>query len=141
MGCSRCQHRIPRRAPTEGVRGRWGGHRCQYLFLIVNKNLTSISKGENIYGYFINTQVPQLDVLCHLTTDTFVTHYGWNLVQKGIITGMPMLYWPLYVELTINKVLKVDYMGIDVEMEGWLVGLVIPEEVKVKVRLIIESEH
>jgi hypothetical protein len=45
------------------------------------------------------------------------------------------------VELTINKVLKVDYMGIDVVMEGWLVGLMIPKEVKVKVRLIIESEH
>uniref|UniRef100_A0A0D3H881 Uncharacterized protein n=1 Tax=Oryza barthii TaxID=65489 RepID=A0A0D3H881_9ORYZ len=49
---------------------------------------------------------------------------------------MPMLYWPLYVELTINKVLKVDYMGIDVEMEGWLV---IPEEVKVKLHLISQQ--
>uniref|UniRef100_A0A0E0ETD8 Uncharacterized protein n=1 Tax=Oryza meridionalis TaxID=40149 RepID=A0A0E0ETD8_9ORYZ len=85
--------------------------------------------------------VPQQDVPFHLTTDTFVTHYGWNLVQNGIITGMPMLYWPLYVELTINKVLKVEYMGIDVEMEGWLVGLVIPEDGELKVRLVIESEH
>lgn len=71
----------------------------------------------------------------------FVTHCGWNSVLEGITAGVPMLCWPMYAEQRINKVLMVDDMGVGVEMEGWLEGLVTAEEVETKVRLVMESEQ
>ncbi|KAF0931834.1 hypothetical protein E2562_005797 [Oryza meyeriana var. granulata] len=52
-----------------------------------------------------------------------------------------MLCWPLYAEQRINKVLMVEDMGVAVEMDGWLEGLVTAGEVETKVRLVMESEQ
>ena len=92
-------------------------------------------------GLVVNTWVPQPSVLRHRATAAFVTHCGWNSVLEGITAGVPMLCWPLYAEQRMNKVLMVEDMGVGVEMEGWLEGLVTAEEVETKVRLVMESEH
>uniref|UniRef100_J3MYL4 Glycosyltransferase n=1 Tax=Oryza brachyantha TaxID=4533 RepID=J3MYL4_ORYBR len=66
---------------------------------------------------------------------------GGTLLWKGSRTAdVPMLCCPLYMEQRINKVLMVEEMGVGVEMEGWLQGLVTTaEEVEAKVRLVMES--
>ncbi|KAL5201553.1 hypothetical protein ABZP36_035907 [Zizania latifolia] len=92
-------------------------------------------------GLVVNNWVPQPEVLRHRATGAFVTHCGWNSVLEGITAGVPMLCWPLYAEQRINKVLVVEDMGVGVEMEGWLEGLVTADEVEAKVRLVMESEH
>ncbi|KAL5201896.1 hypothetical protein ABZP36_036250 [Zizania latifolia] len=92
-------------------------------------------------GLVVNNWVPQPEVLRHRATGAFVTHCGWNSVLEGITAGVPMLCWPLYAEQRINKVLVVEDMGVGVEMEGWLEGLVPADEVEAKVRLVMESEH
>ncbi|KAG8057173.1 hypothetical protein GUJ93_ZPchr0002g24166 [Zizania palustris] len=92
-------------------------------------------------GLVVNTWVPQPEVLRHRATGAFVTHCGWNSVLEGITAGVPMLCWPMYAEQRINSVLVVEDMGVGVEMEGWLEGLVTADEVEAKVRLVMESEH
>ncbi|BAH94634.1 Os09g0482860, partial [Oryza sativa Japonica Group] len=92
-------------------------------------------------GLVVNSWVPQPSILRHRATAAFVTHCGWNSVLEGITAGVPMLCWPLYAEQRMNKVLMVEDMGVGVEMEGWLEGLVTAEEVETKVRLVMESEH
>ncbi|KAG8057171.1 hypothetical protein GUJ93_ZPchr0002g26145 [Zizania palustris] len=92
-------------------------------------------------GLVVTNWVPQPEVLRHRATGAFVTHCGWNSVLEGITAGVPMLCWPMYAEQRINSVLVVEDMGVGVEMEGWLEGLVTADEVEAKVRLVMESEH
>uniref|UniRef100_A0A0D9XEZ5 Glycosyltransferase n=1 Tax=Leersia perrieri TaxID=77586 RepID=A0A0D9XEZ5_9ORYZ len=92
-------------------------------------------------GLVVNGWVPQSSVLRHHATGAFVTHCGWNSALEGVTAGVPMLCWPMYAEQRINKVIVAEEMGVGVEMEGWLDGLVTAEEVESKVRLVMESEH
>uniref|UniRef100_A0A0E0M2N7 Glycosyltransferase n=1 Tax=Oryza punctata TaxID=4537 RepID=A0A0E0M2N7_ORYPU len=93
-------------------------------------------------GVVVNSWVPQPSILRHRATAAFVTHCGLRveLGAGGDHRGVPMLCWPLYSEQRINKVLVVEDMGVGVEMEGWLEGLVTASEVEAKVRLVMESE-
>ncbi|CAL5086150.1 unnamed protein product [Urochloa decumbens] len=91
-------------------------------------------------GLVVKHWVPQVAVLRHKATGTFVTHCGWNSVLEGIAAGLPMLCWPMYAEQKMNKVFMVEEARVGVEMVGWKQGTVKAEEVEAKVRLVMESE-
>uniref|UniRef100_A0ACD5T8B3 Uncharacterized protein n=1 Tax=Avena sativa TaxID=4498 RepID=A0ACD5T8B3_AVESA len=91
-------------------------------------------------GLVVKSWAPQADVLRHGATGAFVTHCGWNSTLEAIVSGLPMLCWPLYAEQRQNKVFVVEEMGAGVEMAGYDAELVAAAEVEAKVRWVMESD-
>jgi hypothetical protein len=91
-------------------------------------------------GLVARSWAPQADVLRHRATSAFVTHCGWNSTLEAIVSGLPMICWPLYAEQRQNKVFVVEEMGAGVEMAGYDGEVVAAAEVEAKVRWVMESE-
>ena len=70
-------------------------------------------------GMVVKNWVPQAQVVRHEAVGAFVTHCGWNSALEAIVSGLPMICWPLYAEQGLNKA----------------------EEVEAKVRLVMEAEE
>ncbi|KAF8727340.1 hypothetical protein HU200_018942 [Digitaria exilis] len=91
-------------------------------------------------GMVVKNWVPQAEVVQNEAVGAFVTHCGWNSVLEAIMSGLPMICWPLYAEQGMNKVFMVEEMKIAVELQGYE-ELVKAEEVEAKVRLVMETEE
>ena len=61
--------------------------------------------------------------------------------MEGIVSGVPMICWPLYAEQRVNKVHMVEEMKVGVAVQGYEKELVEADEVEAKVRLVMESEE
>uniref|UniRef100_A0ACD5TES1 Uncharacterized protein n=1 Tax=Avena sativa TaxID=4498 RepID=A0ACD5TES1_AVESA len=93
-------------------------------------------------GMVVKNWVPQAEVVRHEAVGAFVTHCGWNSTLEAIMSGLPMICWPLYAEQGLNKVFMVEEMKIAVALEGYeKKGMVSAEEVEAKVRLVMETEE
>lgn len=92
-------------------------------------------------GFVAKNWAPQIEVLRHTAIGAFVTHCGWNSALEGIVSGVPMICWPLYAEQRMNKVNMVKEMRIGVVVEGYESESVKAEEVEAKVRLVMESDE
>ncbi|WVZ94055.1 hypothetical protein U9M48_039997 [Paspalum notatum var. saurae] len=91
-------------------------------------------------GMVLKNWAPQSEVLQHKAVAAFVTHCGWNSTLEAIMSGLPMICWPLYAEQSMNKVFMVEEMRIAVEMEGYK-EFVMAEEVEAQVRLVMDTEE
>ncbi|XP_062180199.1 anthocyanidin 5,3-O-glucosyltransferase-like [Phragmites australis] len=91
-------------------------------------------------GMVVKNWVPQAEVVQHEAVGAFVTHCGWNSALEAIMSGLPMICWPLYAEQGLNKVFMVEEMKIAVALEGYE-EFVKAEEVDAKVRLVMETEE
>ncbi|KAJ1269791.1 hypothetical protein BS78_06G004400 [Paspalum vaginatum] len=91
-------------------------------------------------GMVLKNWAPQPEVVRHEAVAAFVTHCGWNSTLEAIMSGLPMICWPLYAEQSMNKVFMVEEMKIAVEMEGYD-EFVKAEEVQAKVRLVMDTEE
>ncbi|GJN17750.1 hypothetical protein PR202_gb04846 [Eleusine coracana subsp. coracana] len=92
-------------------------------------------------GFVAKNWAPQIEVLRCKAIGAFVTHCGWNSALEGIVSGVPMICWPLYAEQRMNKVHMVEEMRIGVVVQGYEDELVRAEEVEAKVRLVMESDE
>jgi hypothetical protein len=92
-------------------------------------------------GMVVKMWAPQLEVLRHAVTGTFMTHCGWNSVLEAASASVPMLCWSMYAEHRVNKVFVVDEIKAGVVMDGYDEELVSAAEVEKKVRLVMESEE
>ncbi|CAM0882839.1 unnamed protein product [Alopecurus aequalis] len=92
-------------------------------------------------GFVVKNWAPQAEVLQHGAVGAFVTHCGWNSVLEGIVSGVPMICWPMYAEQRMNKVHVVEEMKVGVAVEGYEKDIVEAEEVEAKVRLVMASEE
>ncbi|KAL6614548.1 hypothetical protein ACP70R_036818 [Stipagrostis hirtigluma subsp. patula] len=88
-------------------------------------------------GFVVKNWAPQMEVLRHGAVGAFVTHCGWNSALEGIVSGVPMICWPMYSEQRMNKVHMVEEMKVGVVVEGYEREMVEAEEVEAKVRLVI----
>jgi len=91
-------------------------------------------------GMVVKNWVPQAQVVRHEAVGAFVTHCGWNSALEAIVSGLPMICWPLYAEQALNKVFMVEEMKIAVAL-GRYEEFVRAEEVEAKVRLVMEAEE
>ena len=91
-------------------------------------------------GMVVKNWVPQAQVVRHEAVGAFVTHCGWNSALEAIVSGLPMICWPLYAEQRLNKVFMVEEMKIAVAL-GRYEEFVRAEEVEAKVRLVMEAEE
>ncbi|KAL6616017.1 hypothetical protein ACP70R_038287 [Stipagrostis hirtigluma subsp. patula] len=92
-------------------------------------------------GFVVKNWAPQTEALRSKAIGAFVTHCGWNSVLEGIVSGAPMICWPLYAEQRLNKVHMVEEMKIGVAVDGYEGELVKAEEVEAKVKLVMELDQ
>jgi hypothetical protein len=92
-------------------------------------------------GMVMKNWVPQAEVVRHEAVGAFVTHCGWNSTLEAIMSGLPMICWPLYAEQALNKMFMVEEMKIAVALAGYEEGMVKAEEIEAKVRLVLETEE
>ncbi|XP_051145455.1 hydroquinone glucosyltransferase-like [Andrographis paniculata] len=71
-------------------------------------------------GLAVPFWAPQVEILEHRCTGGFLTHCGWNSTLESVVSGVPLLLWPLFAEQRMNAVM-------------------LHEELKVGVRVLSES--
>ncbi|XP_021752962.1 scopoletin glucosyltransferase-like [Chenopodium quinoa] len=67
-------------------------------------------------GLIIRGWAPQKMILNHSSVGGFVTHCGWNSILEGVITGVPMVTWPLHAEQFYNEKLVTDVLRIGIQV-------------------------
>ena len=132
-GLERCGHRF-----LWAVRSREQSSREPDLEALLPDGFLERTRGR---GLVLKNWAPQTQVLRHEAVGAFVTHCGWNSVLEAVMSGVPMICWPLYAEQRLNKVHVVEEMKLGVVMEGYEEETVTADEVEAKVRLVMESEE
>ncbi|CAN8277647.1 unnamed protein product [Cochlearia groenlandica] len=86
-----------------------------------NKNLEYLPEGfvTRTYsrGLVVPSWAPQAEVLAHRAVGGFLTHCGWNSTLESVVSGVPMMAWPLFAEQYMNAALLSDELGIAVRVD------------------------
>lgn len=68
---------------------------------------------------------PQAEILSHCSTGGFLTHCGWNCSLEAIISGIPLIAWPLHAEQRTNAVMLTEELKValrPIEGEDGVIG-------------------
>lgn len=95
------------------------------------------------FGLCVPMWAPQAEILKHPATGGFVTHCGWNSVLESILSGVPMVAWPLYAEQKMNAVILTEELGVAVRVKAAAAegGVVCKEQVAELVRRVMVDEE
>ncbi|KAF7851547.1 hypothetical protein BT93_L3663 [Corymbia citriodora subsp. variegata] len=63
-------------------------------------------------GLVLPSWAPQVDILSHPSVGGFLSHCGWNSTLESMVSGVPMIAWPLYAEQRLNATLLVEETGV-----------------------------
>ncbi|XP_066325517.1 hydroquinone glucosyltransferase-like [Miscanthus floridulus] len=93
-------------------------------------------------GHAVVAWAPQVRVLSHPATASFVSHCGWNSTLESVAAGVPMVAWPLYAEQKTNAAILTEVTGVALRpaARGHGHGLVTREEIAAAVRELMEGE-
>jgi hypothetical protein len=91
-------------------------------------------------GMVVKNWAPQSEVVQHEAVAAFVTHCGWSSTLEAIMSGLPMICWPMYAKQRMNKLFMVEEMKIAVDVEGYE-EFVKAVEVEAKVRLVMDTDQ
>ncbi|ESQ46254.1 hypothetical protein EUTSA_v10000612mg [Eutrema salsugineum] len=61
---------------------------------------------------------PQEWILSHVAISCFVTHCGWNSTMETVVTGVPVVAYPSWIDQPLDARLLVDVFGIGVRMRN-----------------------
>ncbi|CAH2069267.1 unnamed protein product [Thlaspi arvense] len=92
-------------------------------------------------GFVLPSWAPQAQVLAHPSTGGFLTHCGWNSTLESIVSGVPLIAWPLYAEQRMNAVLLVEDVHVALRARAGDDGVVRREEVTRVVKGLMEGEE
>ncbi|XP_050907963.1 UDP-glycosyltransferase 72E1 [Lathyrus oleraceus] len=92
-------------------------------------------------GICIPGWAPQSEILKHPATGGFVTHCGWNSVLESILSGVPMVTWPLYAEQKMNATLLSEELGVAVRATVAEGGVVFREQIAKQIRRVMVDEE
>jgi len=91
-------------------------------------------------GFVVDSWVPQIVVLSHPSTSSFLSHCGWNSTIESILHGVPMIAWLFFAEQRMNAFLLVKEMKVGIEVQKGADGLVKRKEVERAARELMEGE-
>ena len=83
---------------------------------------------------------PQQQVLAHRAVACFVSHCGWNSTMEGVRNGVPILCWPYFVDQFANRSYICDIWRTGLAVTPGEDGVVMKEEVAVKLGQVIGDE-
>ncbi|CAI8588738.1 unnamed protein product [Vicia faba] len=99
-----------------------------------------VSRTKNV-GNCVPLWAPQAEILKHPATGGFVTHCGWNSVLESILSGVPMVAWPLYAEQKMNATMLSEELGVAVRATAAEGGVVCREQIAELIRrVMVEKE-
>ncbi|CAA7056929.1 unnamed protein product [Microthlaspi erraticum] len=91
-------------------------------------------------GLVVPSWAPQAEVLAHRAVGGFLTHCGWNSTLEGVVSGVPMIAWPLFAEQNMNAALLSDELGIAVRADNLAEGIS-RSEIEAIVRKVMAEEE
>lgn len=92
-------------------------------------------------GFVIPSWAPQAQILSHGSTGGFLTHCGWNSVLESIVSGVPLIAWPLYAEQKMNAVMLTEDVRVGLRPKMNENGLIVREEVAKVARELMKGEE
>ncbi|QHO06714.1 hypothetical protein HN51_065565 [Arachis hypogaea] len=87
-------------------------------------------------GMVVDSWVPQVRVLGHVSTGAFLSHCGWNSVMESVCNGVPLIAWPLHADQMMNATMIAEEIGVAVKVKVF--GR---EEIGRVVRGVMEGEE
>ncbi|KAL0890404.1 hypothetical protein Bca101_014387 [Brassica carinata] len=63
-------------------------------------------------GLVVSSWAPQAEILAHQAVGGFITHCGWNSILESVVSGVPMIAWPLFAEQKMNATLLNEELGV-----------------------------
>ncbi|XP_062155460.1 anthocyanidin 3-O-glucosyltransferase 5-like [Alnus glutinosa] len=136
----------------------WGLKLSQQRFMWVlrppSKRDASADRGDNALDYLpdgfleqthslglvVTQWAPQSEILGHRSTGGFLSHCGWNSSLESILSGVPMIAWPLYAEQKMNATKLAEEVGVAVRPKvAPTRGVVGREEIEMMVRKVMED--
>ncbi|CAH8362965.1 unnamed protein product [Eruca vesicaria subsp. sativa] len=92
-------------------------------------------------GFMVPSWAPQAQILAHPSSRGFLTHCGWNSTLESIVSGVPLIAWPLYAEQKMNAVLLAGDIHVALRARVGEDGMVRREEVARVVKELMEGEE
>jgi len=93
-------------------------------------------------GLVVTQWAPQSDILRHPSTGGFLSHCGWNSSLESILSGVPIIAWPLYAEQKMNATMLAEEVGVAVRPKvAPTKGVVGREEIEMMVRKVMEGQE
>ncbi|KEH18146.1 UDP-glucosyltransferase family protein [Medicago truncatula] len=68
-------------------------------------------------GLVVPLWAPQTKILSHNSTGGFLTHCGWNSTLESIVSGVPMVTWPLFGDQRMNAILIVEGLKVGLKIK------------------------
>ncbi|KZV35639.1 anthocyanidin 3-O-glucosyltransferase 5-like [Dorcoceras hygrometricum] len=92
-------------------------------------------------GILIPMWGPQVNILSHPSIGGFLSHCGWNSTLESIVSGVPMIAWPLYAEQRMNAAFLTEELGVALRPEELPTRKVVGrEEIEKLVWTLIQDE-
>lgn len=70
-------------------------------------------------GIVVRDWVPQLDILAHPSTSSFMSHCGWNSCMESFTMGVPIIAWSMHSDQPRNALMVTDYLKVGVMVREW----------------------
>ncbi|GMN42485.1 hypothetical protein TIFTF001_011687 [Ficus carica] len=91
-------------------------------------------------GIVVREWVDQKEILKHESVKGFMSHCGWNSVMESVCAEVPILAWPMMAEQPMNARMVEEEMKVGLRVERNCDGFVEREEVKKKVKELMEGD-
>jgi hydroquinone glucosyltransferase len=59
-------------------------------------------------GFLVSNWAPQVEILSHKAIGGFDTHCGWFSTLECVVSGLPIIAWPLFAEQRMNAAILAD---------------------------------
>lgn len=93
-------------------------------------------------GLVVHSWAPQAQILSHGSTGGFLTHCGWNSTLESVVSGVPLIAWPLYAEQKMNAFMLTEDIKVALRPKAdGENGVVRREEIAKVVKALIEGEE
>ena len=92
-------------------------------------------------GLVVPSWAPQVKILNHGSIGGFLTHCGWNSTLESILSGVPLIAWPLFAEQKFNSILVCEELKVGLKAKKNEKGIVEDEEIAKLVRELMEGEE
>ncbi|XP_073277345.1 hydroquinone glucosyltransferase-like [Primulina huaijiensis] len=92
-------------------------------------------------GLVMPLWAPQAQILAHSSICGFLSHCGWNSTLESVVSGVPLIAWPLYAEQRMNAVLLNEDVKVALRPEVGENELVGRFDIKNVVKNLVEGEE